>query len=138
MISTTKYIKTHSKIPTNVGKNLHIYTKWNHNLPESAAKPQRNKNKRLYLQLIALLKTANVPEPFDNQLEETERVSCSRSELAVTQTEPWPKEVSCVDGGIVTLCITGVESAALSSRCSCITQIEWIWCFVMLASYLYP
>ncbi len=38
----------------------------------SAAKPQRNTNKRLYWQLIAPLKTANVPEPFHNQLDETE------------------------------------------------------------------
>ncbi len=63
----------------------------------SAAKPQRNTNKRLYWQLIAPLKTANVPEPFHNQLDETEINSvhrnrkeskkCAIRELAVMQNQ---------------------------------------------------
>ncbi len=45
----------------------------------SAVKPQRNKITRLYLQLIAPLKTANVPEPFRNMLKETEIISVQRN-----------------------------------------------------------
>ncbi len=42
-------------------------------------KPQRNKTTRLYLQLIAPLKTADVPEFFHNKLKETTMFSVHRN-----------------------------------------------------------